>query len=125
MRHGQLAIEFVIMMGIAVIIGVLFLASANELFGRVSEEQRIESLNDVGYTIQDEVILALTVEDGYMRSFTIPQTADRFAYTINSTATGVTLTSGPVTITYPIPPVTGQFHKGINTIEKSGTVTVT
>ncbi len=118
MRRAQLSIEFIIILSMAIIIGALFLASAADLFGRESEKQRIAALNDVGYRIQDEVILASDVTDGYERTFIVPDRADRFTYTLSGDATSVTLRSGPVTITYPLPTISGAVTKGSNVITK-------
>ena len=126
MRRAQLAIEFVIIVAMAFIIGALFLTSAADIFQRMSDRQRVAALNDVGYRIQDEVILATVVQDGYERTFTVPAKADRFTYGIDSQATRITLTSGTVAISYGIPEIDGAVAKGTNTITKGADgVTVT
>lgn len=121
---GQMAMEFVMMLAIAAIIGILFIASLSNILSDKGEERRIRALNDIGYMIQDEVILATQVEDGYRRVFTIPQKASYFKYTITNTPTGVILSSGRTIITYPVPVVDGSFVKGDNTLTKNGKVTV-
>ncbi len=122
--RGQIAVEFVILFAFATIIGLLFLLSAYTLFSGVNDEQRRTAVDEVGYAIQDEIILATTVQDGYQRTFLIPERADRFAYTLTSGQTAFTLTSGAIIITYPHPPITGQVEKGRNLIAKDGDVTV-
>jgi hypothetical protein len=114
-------LEFALATAFAVIIGVVYLASASSLLGEKSEEQRLTALNDIGYTIQDEVILASTVDDGYERTLTLPPWADRFGYDITTEPGGraVTLTSGKVIITYDLPQVDGSFQKGKNIIRKN------
>ena len=124
MARGQFLLEFFILLAIAVLVGIIYLVSATSLFGAVSEDQRISSLDDIGYMVQDEVLLAESVDDGYSRSFVIPSSADRFAYVLSSDATSITLTSGARTITYPLPPVGGTFQKGKNIIAKNGNITV-
>jgi len=122
--RGQIAVEFIIMFAFAAIIGLLFLLSAYSLLAGVNEDQRRTAIDEVGYAIQDEIILATTVQDGYHRTFLVPERADRFVYTLASTSTAVTLTSGTIIITYEHPEITGQIEKGRNTIEKDGPVTV-
>lgn len=122
--RGQIAVEFTIMFGFAVLIGLLFLLSANTLFAGVNEDQRRTAIDEVGYAIQDEIILATTVQDGYRRAILVPERADRFTYTLTSTTTAVTLTSGATIITYAHPPIIGQIQKGQNVIVKDGDVTV-
>lgn len=125
-RKAQLAVEFIILVAMALIIGALFLASAIELFASASDRQRVAALNDVGYRIQDEIILALEVTSGYERTLTLPGLADRFTYEIDSQPTRVTLTSGSVAISYSHPEITGAFAKGENTITRNnGEVVIT
>lgn len=112
------------MIAFAIMIGGVFLASAGRLLLDKSEEQRTAAMNDVGYLIQDEIILASTVSDGYQRTFVLPQRADRFEYSITSFSTAVTITSGKTKITYPIPEISGSIQKGPNTIVKQGTISV-
>ena len=124
-RKGQMAIEFIMMMAAAIIVGSLFLYSAYGLLADRTEEERITALNDLGYAIQDELILAQTVSDGYERTFTVPTLAGRFTYALTSLPGAVTLQSGRTTITYPTPAFTGVIAKGANTIAKDGAITVT
>ncbi len=125
MREGQSAIEFVVMMALALCVGAVFLFAALESLTRSAQRERTAALNDVGYAIQDEVVLAASVQDGYSRTLTVPLLAGRFAYSIASDADAVTLSSGDVTITYPIPHVAGSFAKGANVLRKRGTIAVT
>lgn len=125
--RGQVVIEFLIITGIAMIVGMLYLALSANLMMTKSEEQRIAALNDIGYMIQDEIILATTVQDGYSRTFTIPEKASRFTYEVALTSpTTVTLQSGSVTANYRIPEVDAgsTLAKGENTITKRGAVEV-
>lgn len=121
---GQIALEFIIMVTAATIAGMLILSASSAIFTHRSEEQRIAALNDIGYMIQDEAILATTVTGGYRREIAIPEKADRFTYTISSENTSVTLRSAGTVITYPIPAVDGAFRKGTNIITQNGSVAV-
>lgn len=122
--RGQAALEFIMMMALALSVGALFLFVALESITRTAQRERTAALDDVGYMLQDEVVLATTVQDGYSRTITVPQLAGRFTYAVSSAPNAVTLSSGDVTITYPIPNVTGGFAKGTNTLRKRGTVEV-
>lgn len=124
MMRGQVVIEFMILICIAVLLGVVYLGIGNELLHDTSEQQRVEALNALGYTIQDEIILATTVEDGYRRTLTLPDKADRFVYNITNDETTVTLSSGEVTIVYDIPRIDGTFVQGGNLISKNGGIMV-
>lgn len=122
--RGQIVLEFLIIAGIAMLVAALYLAVGANLLSGKSEEQRVSALNNIGYMVQDEIILAGTVEDGYLRSFAIPQKADRFAYTLSNDETMLTLHSGSVIINYPLPRISGTLQQGENTIRKDGDIVV-
>jgi len=125
MRDGQTALEFVIAIAVALIFGALFLAVANALLSGSAEQERYAALNRIGYTLQDELILASYVSDGYIRRFDMPERAGRFTYTLTSSTNAVTLRSGSTVITYPLPNATGTFSMGVNEIRKEdGEVTI-
>jgi hypothetical protein len=124
MARGQFIMEFMILLAVGILLGAMYLAVSNELFSAKSEEQRIEALNDIGYQVQDELLLAASVLDGYERNFTLPTLADRFDYTLTNDETSLTLASGPASVTYPLPEVTGTFQKGRNVLRKDGGLTV-
>ena len=125
MRKGQFIMEFMILLAMAILLGSMYLAVTGQLFFSTSEEQRVSALNDVGYTVQDELMLAESVDDGYVRNFTIPSTADRFTFTISNDATSVTLVSGIASVTYPLPRINGTLAIGRNSVAKNGGLTVT
>jgi len=111
--------EFLFMLGFAIVLGMVYLAVANDLLVQKNDEQRVIALNDLGYMVQDEIITATTVDDGYIRTFIMPQAAGRFLYAVkNQTDTSITLNSGAATITYDLPFHAGSFTKGNNTIRK-------
>ncbi len=122
--RGQIVIEFLSFVAIAIIVAMLYLGVSGHLLRDTSEQQRLAALNDIGFRVQDEVILATSVADGYSRRFTIPDSADRFPYEITNDVDTVTLTSAGVAISYLIPDVSGTFQKGMNTIVKDGTIEV-
>ena len=124
MSRAQFVLEFIILVTMAIFICIAYLATSTDLLRDTSEQQRTDALNDIGYRVQDEMILAATVDDGYVRNITIQQQADRFVYTLGSDPSGISLTSGATTLFYPLPQYTGAFQKGANIIVKNGTITV-
>lgn len=122
--RGQIVLEFLLIAGIAMLVGALYLAAGANLLSGESEEQRISALNNIGYMVQDELILAGIVEDGYQRSFIIPMKADRFAYTLSNDETMLTLRSGGAVINYPLPRMSGTLQQGENIVRKDGNITV-
>ena len=124
MARGQFIMEFMILLAVAILLGATYLVFTNELFSSTSEHQRLVALDDIGYMIQDEIMLAESVEDGYERTITISQLADRFAYSLTNTETALTLSSGTLSVTYTLPAITGQLQKGRNVLQKRGNITV-
>jgi len=121
---GQTSIEFVMMMAIVIFIGTVFLGIANTSFQRTALEERIAAISDVGFTIQDELILATTVADGYTRTMIVPQAAGRFTYDLTNTPTLMYIESEKLSLTFGLPNITGTITKGENEITKEGQVTV-
>lgn len=120
-------VEFIVMLAFALLFGSLTLAVAFNLLADTSERQRLAALNDVGYLVQDELILAATVDDGYQRIITIPSNANRFAYNLSTDADGesISIASAQTMLTFDIPRIDGELHNGANfRITKNGTVIV-
>lgn len=125
MDKGQFAMEFIMMMAFAIVVSMLFLSASGGLLAERSEDWRTRELNEIGYLIQDELILAAQVTDGYTREFFLPEKAGRFPYALTSGTSTVTLTSGQTILTFDIPAILGTVHKGTVTISKQGNITVT
>lgn len=126
-RSGQVVLEFVFMVAFAMLIGAVTMVVAFDLMSEASERQRYAAIQDAGYAIQDELILAATVDDGYRRIIDVPDRADRFQYTLTTDADGAGLSvrSGQYALTFDIPPIMGEVHDGATfLIRKSGTVIV-
>ena len=64
-KIAQLSIEFIIMMGLALTIIMVFLFVGNDLFFQNTENQKYIALRDFGYTVQSEIILAAKSQPGY------------------------------------------------------------
>ena len=88
------------------------------------EAYRQQALLDLGYTLQDELILATTVHEGYEHDIYLPTTIGRFHYVIDMTTTNIKLSSGVQSYNFRIPNTTGAFIKGSNTLRYDGTLTV-
>lgn len=122
--RAQAAFEFSILVGMGMVLMIiLVILAANMTYDRL-EKQRTAALLELGYTIQDELILATTVQPGYEHDFLLPETLGRFNYAILTNATSLRLSSGAKTLSFPIPPITGTLTKGLNTIRYDGTLSV-
>lgn len=103
---------------------LLLLIGANYTIEHV-EHQRQQVLLSLGYTLQDELILATTVNEGYEHDIDLPQQLGRFHYEIETTIDSFTLTSGSQAYLFLTPNMTGAFSKGTNTIRYDGELSIT
>lgn len=104
------------MVGLAMVVLVVFVGVIYYLFSNYSEEKNINKLQDLGYSLQSELILASEVEPGYERTVVIPDKAGSADYEINQTSNDLVLTYRKTDLLFPIPQVSGKFQHGSNTI---------
>jgi hypothetical protein len=119
MKKAQSSIEFFTLMGLAFLAVILFVAvSANEV-REFRDTKEFFLIKDLALKLQKEVTLAAVAEDGYERSFTLPDKLDNIVdYYIQIRNNTITINSSKTVFSVPIVNVTGQFTKGSNEIEK-------
>jgi len=124
MKKAQVANEFVILLGVSILIIMVFLSSiANDMdFLVVKKEMNV--LSDVGYSVQSELFTAANVRDGYRREFEMPVQFRGVYY-------NATITNGYLILwsdrtdqhqEFQVPEVVGDVQPGINVIVKKGGV---
>jgi hypothetical protein len=102
-------LEFVIVLGMSIFVGMVYLVSVHGMLKDVSEQQRAMEIDSFGYSLQDEIILASSVGDGYSRTIPLPKHAGRFDYvlvvenTTPSEGVGIRLSSNDYIRTYDLP----------------------
>jgi len=115
---GQIAVEFSIMVMLAfVFLGVVLIISLFYL-ERAHDQRLQRGVEDVADQAQQELLLAAAVEDGYTRTFTLPDTIDGSSYDLSNTATTLTIEADDVIYNRDIPNVTGSLGKGTNTVRR-------
>ena len=110
--------EFVILVGVAFSVLLVFTAMVRDQTARFSNDKTFIVLKDVCYMAQTELYLASTVEDGYSRTFDIPNKLEGTNYTINITNNQLLCKNEDNDIGLNIPSVTGNIKKGHNHIRK-------
>ncbi len=119
-RRGQIAIEFMIIVGAVIFFISLFLLSLQQAQeDEISKHQNIQ-LKEIALTVQSEINLALKSSEGYSRQFEIPEKAGNVEYEIQID-TGVVFiktTDERHALTLPIPEIIGDINKTQNKIEK-------
>ena len=77
---------------------------------------------DIALKMQREILIAAYVEDGYSRSFQLPENLEAINYSIRTQNSTVIIQSKKAFYSLPIPNAIGNFTKGTNTINKTGGV---
>ena len=118
-KLSQSSIEFFFFTALAFLILILFMAiSANEV-KEFRDQKEFFLIKDLALKLQKEVGIAASVEDGYVRSFTLPDKLENIVdYFITIRNNTLTINSSKTVYTVAIVNFTGDFTKGSNKIEK-------
>ena len=117
---SQTSIEFFTLIGLAFLMLIIIVAaSANEV-KEFRDQKEFFLIKDLAFKLQKEVSIAASVEDGYVRSFTLPDKLDNIVdYSITIVNNTLTINSSKAVFSVAIANVTGEFTKGDNNkIEK-------
>ena len=79
---------------------------------------------DIALKMQREILIAAYVEDGYSRSFQLPENLEAINYSIRTQNSTVIIQSKKAFYSLPIPNAIGNFTKGTNTINKTGVLSI-
>jgi hypothetical protein len=133
LKKSQNAIEFMIIIFMILIAFVGFILILNNRALEINEQQKYESLMGIGKIIKSEIDLAIKVEEGYHRTFKLPELIGGREYNVtytNGTSLNInysvfminytqqdTKNSGYMFITEPN--ITGTIKIGLNNITKN------
>ena len=116
---SQSSMEFFTLVGFAFLAAVILVSISVKEIKEVSDKKEFVLIEDLGLKLEKEVVIASYVEDGYERSFDLPEklqsTVDYFINTTNST---ITINSSKSAFSVAVPLVSGRFEKGSNKIER-------
>ena len=119
---AQVSAEFFVLLGLAFLVAIAFeFASLSQLYDFTIKKES-DAVKDLALKLQKELLVAATVEDGYVRAFTIPDTLDRINYTLTTRNSTITVESAHSLFIVAIPNAVGNVSKGTNTINKIGGV---
>ncbi len=127
MKRAQVSIEF-ILLGITgffflfIVIGAALTLSADK-----TTQNTYEQLNDLGKSLQQELLLGTQVQDGYERFFSVPEKINDMNYTIvigNTSASNgyMSILFSHQELFYVIPVINGSMIKGTNVLRKQNGV---
>lgn len=115
MRLGQLSMEFIILLGMLIVMMLAFLLIISELSRDKMEEKAMDVLKDLGISVQNEIILASNVREGYTRTVIIPDRIEGVPINITSETSWLyTEYHGKIQI-FRIPNITGEPFSGPGT----------
>ena len=120
---AQVSAEFFVFLGLAFLIAIAFEIASLDQLNDFRLQKENEAVKDLALKLQQELLVASTVEDGYVRIFAIPDNLEGINYSLttlyNST---ITVKSKNSLYIVSIPKVVGNASKGTNTINKTGGV---
>lgn len=124
MKKSQVALEFVLLVIFGLAILITALVVINSLTTDKIDEKSFKELEDLGLSIQKDLILITELEDGFRIEMNIPVKVNGRTYTIfnNNTSENVgyfTLTYQTTELFYAIPALNGTLKPGKNIITKN------
>ena len=119
---AQISAEFFVLLGLAFLIAISFEIASLDQLNDFRMQKESEAVKDLALKLQKEVLVAATVEDGYVRVFQIPDNLDRINYTLTTLNQTITVKSKNSFYIVAIPKTVGKIGKGVNVINKTGGV---
>jgi len=120
--RAQISTEFFIFIGLAFLIAIAFEIASVQQINELRVKNEDEAVKDLALKIQREFFIASYVEDGYARTFTIPDQLDRIDYALIERNHTITVQSKNSIYIVSVPDSTGNVTKGANQIKKTGGV---
>jgi hypothetical protein len=122
-HNAQITLEFLLFLGMA--FGVIFtlLAAAVSLSQDNAKTKTYYEMDDMARSIQEEMLLASQLEDGYTRKINLPMTLNGLHYDVflnqsNPSNAYIMFYYEDIELFYVIPPTNGSMHLGDNTLRK-------
>lgn len=124
MKRAQVAIEYLIIVMMSIVFFFVIITAITALSTEKTEEKTVYEIRDLGIALQEELLVATTLQDGYNRLFFIPETINHKEYTITTGNTSETdfymyLTFNGRDTYFDIPPINGTITHGRNHIQKT------
>ncbi len=131
MKKSQVATEFMLMVSLAIVVIMALMGVLYYLFTNYSEDKNLKRLSDLGYSLQNEFILAAQVEPGYERNINLPADVEGTNYSIKISGNDIVLTyragdaKKRTDLLFSIPNVTGSITTtGVHSIKTTASVII-
>ncbi len=122
-KKSQIAIEFLILLAMSFFIIISFMIIIVSISKTNARIQSFSDIDDLGKSLQQEVMLASQLEDGYIRKINVPVTLNGLDYNISygeSPKEGyIFLGFKDTEAYYFIPKILGNITRGDNYIRKN------
>ncbi|MFC1648091.1 hypothetical protein ACFL1B_01395 [Nanoarchaeota archaeon] len=114
------------MVGLAILFIIIFLGISYSLFNDNIRIRNEDKIRDIGYSIQNEIILASEVHDGYKREITLPEHLGGLDYSLVTANNYFVVSYKDGDIVFQVPEIQGALSKGAVTIRKvNGNIQIT
>ncbi len=117
-RRAQVSLEFIVIAGFAILLLVAMLTIALAQLRTATNEGTLSGMQDVALTVQQELLTARSVGDGYTREFTLPADIQGRRYTLellpDNNATVVRVSLAGQEISAVAPRCSGTLRYGNN-----------
>lgn len=120
MGSAQISAEFFVLLGLGLLIAIAFEVASLDQLKDFRLQKENEAVRDLALKLQKELLIAASVEDGYVRFFKIPDNLDTINYSITTTNASIVVKSKNGFYIVTIPLIIGNISKGLNVINKTG-----
>ncbi|MFT4249897.1 MAG: hypothetical protein ACMXYD_00860 [Candidatus Woesearchaeota archaeon] len=118
MKRAQFALEYLFIHGFALLVLIGLLSTVFVVESRASQDARIQEAERIASHIQQEILLASSVRDGYRREIFLPASIHSHPYEIEISPTAVFVSVTDYQAVRSIPSVTANMTAGRNVITK-------
>jgi len=118
--RAQISTEFFVLIGILFIFTLIIGTNSVQDLNQYNSIKESESVRDVALKLQREIYIAASVEDGYVRYFTIPEKNEGINYSVTTKNLSLIVESKNAFSVVTLPYSIGNLTKGSNKINKTG-----
>lgn len=123
MKRAQIALEYLFVHGFALLILIGLLSTLVYIQSQSKQDVRIQQTEELAQRLQQEILLANSVHEGYVRVIRLPASIDSQPYEVELADTAVFVRIAGYEAIRSIPSVNGTLSVGENTIQNiQGTV---
>jgi len=107
-----------LLVGVVFFAVVILVAASYSNIAELREKRDFLLVRDMAFVVQNELVLANQVEDGYSRGFPLPEKLEGRTYSMVIVGNSLTITTEKAAYSVRIPNVQGNIAKGVNNITK-------